>query len=107
LIERRKPVAVRVTPEFLRQLFDELLIFEKVRDGYFGSRLYWQSKSTPRHLPSGSSSQIWEYITLRGTMFARVHQYRDPQNRPLGLPDPKYLLLDEVALFVSASPIIS
>ena len=95
-----KPVAVRVTSALLRRLFDELLIFDKVSEGLFSSRLSWQSSRTPLHLPQGSMSQIHEYVSSRGTMFARVHQYRDPTNQPVGRPDPKYLLLDEVAFFV-------
>ena len=88
------------TADLLRRLFDELLIFDKVREGLFSSRLYWQSKSTPTHLAAGSSSQIHEYITARGNVFARVHQYIDPNNHPVGRPDPKYLRIDDVSLSI-------
>ncbi|MCH8062634.1 MAG: hypothetical protein IH861_09035 [Chloroflexi bacterium] len=94
------PVGVKVTPDLLRRLFDELLIFDKVHEGLFTTRLFWQSKSTPTHLDAGSSSQIHEYITSRGNVFARVHQYIDPNNRPIGRADPKNLRIDDVSLFV-------
>ena len=93
-------VGVKVTPDLLRRLFDELLIFDKVLEGLFSSRLFWQSKNAPTHLAAGSSSQIHEYISPRGNVFARVHQYIDPNNRPIGRPDPKNLRIDDVSLSV-------
>ena len=92
-----KPISVKVTPQFLRFLFDQLLIFEKVSDGIFASRLFWQSRDTPNHLSTGSSSQIHEYLSSNGNRFAKVHQYIDSNNHPIGRPDPKYFLLDDVA----------
>ena len=95
-----KPVPVHVSANLLRRLFDDMEIFEKVSSNLFTSRLYWQSKSTPTHLPRGSSSQIWEYLNPEGRVFARVHLYRDPQDRPIGRPDPKYLRINQVALYI-------
>ena len=94
-----KPVPVEVTAQLLRRLFDAMDIFDKVNRGFFTARLYWQSKDTPSHLPGGSTSQIWEYLTSSGLIFARVHIYRDPYGNEIGRPDPKYFRIEQVALF--------
>ncbi|MBI2872904.1 MAG: hypothetical protein HYY00_06950 [Chloroflexi bacterium] len=84
----------------MRQLFDAMQIFDKVREGYFSARLFWQSKGTPSHLERGSASQMWEYVSPRGIVFARVHEYRDSRGNIIGRPDPKYFRIDQVTLFV-------
>ena len=100
MIPSVKPVPVQVSASLLRRLFDAMEIFDKVDSSFFSSRLYWQSKSTPTHLANGSASQIWEYLNTEGRVFARVHLYRDPQDRPIGRPDPKYLRINQVALYI-------
>ena len=100
MIPSIKPVPVQVSASLLRRLFDAMGIFDKVSSSFFSSRLYWQSKNTPAHLPRGSSSQILEYLNPEGRVFARVHLYRDPQDRPIGRPDPKYLRINQVALYI-------
>ena len=94
-----KPISVKVTSQFLRFSFDELLIFDKLSDGIFSSTLSWQGVNAPNHLSTGSKSQIHEYFSSNGNRFAKVHQYSDPNNRPIGRPDPKYFLLDDVAFY--------
>ena len=96
----QKPVKVKVSSELLRRLFDELLIFDKVREGHFRERLRWHSRNSPDHLEPGSSSRTYEYISSRGNRFAIVHQYSDPTDRRIGRPDPKYFLIDDVSFFV-------
>ena len=98
-----KPVPVQVSASLLRRLFDAMGIFDKVSSSFFTSRLYWQSKNTPTHLASGSASQIWEYLNAEGRVFARVHLYRDPLDLPIGRPDPKYLRINQVALYIGAA----
>ena len=92
-----------MSPQILRQLFNALAIAEKARDGYFTTRLIWQGRRIPQHLALGSISQMWEYVNREGRPFAKAHQYRDPSNRPIGLPDPKYLRIDDVILFAHAT----
>ncbi len=97
------PVPVAVTPELLRRLFDAMQIFEKLHDGFFTARLFWQSNNSPAHLSVGSVSQMWEYLTSDGVVFARLHQYRNRSGESIGRPDPKYLRLNQVALYTTAS----
>ena len=94
-----RPIPVGVPKELLRRLFDAMDMFAKVDAGLFSAKLYWQGKTAPSHLPLGSSSQIWEYVNREGRMFARVHCYRDATGGLIGRPDPKYLRINEVALY--------
>ncbi|MBI3953139.1 MAG: hypothetical protein HY330_01350 [Chloroflexi bacterium] len=91
---------VRVTKELLRALFRELQLLEKLEKGFISARVYWQGKHFVGHLPAGATSLIVEYVWLDGKPFALVHEYRDLAGRRVGLPDPKYLRISEVSLFV-------
>ena len=78
-----KPIPVAIDADSLRRLFDAMQIFEKVTDGFFTARVFWQSRNTPRHLALGSVSQMWEYLNSEGRIFARAHQYQDSSGQPV------------------------
>jgi hypothetical protein len=90
----------RVTTEELRQLFNSLCFWERVRSG----ELYAQIKTEghPSPLKSGQPlctlSQMVAYFDANNQEVARVHQYKRPDGSlgASGRPDPKRLLVDGI-----------
>lgn len=93
-----------VSQEFLRAFFDDLQIQDSIQQGILLLQLYWQGESPPIHLPSGSSSQVWEYRFPDGQRFALVHQYTNLRGEPIGKPDPKYISFGRFNFYIGEDP---
>jgi hypothetical protein len=98
------PVRAPVSQEFLRTLFKELAIWEKVGKGRLLVHVYWEGRTQPKHLPAGSLSQLLDYVTPEGVLLARVHQYKGPNGKVIGMPDPKYFRMGEIEFYIGEDP---
>jgi len=91
-----------VSPERLRNEFNARGFYQRMRSGELRRRVHNPTihlkgrLARARHEPRCTHSQIVSYYDLDGVKVAVVHQYRrrDGSLGASGLPDPKWLRID-------------
>jgi len=95
------------TPTIIRQLFNNGRFFEKVKSGEFTTKMKRNSHpaNPPGNMPVCTRSQTLCYCKPNGQVVAIVHQYLQPDGTvgASGLPDPKYLVLEDRILYLKQS----
>ncbi len=88
-----------VTPQIIRQIFNEKRIHEKVLTGKYTAKLMRNNhpNPTPPGEPYCTRSQILYYYGQDTKLVAVVHQYMRPDGSlgGSGKPDPKHLYLPD------------
>lgn len=88
-----------VTPQIIRQIFNDSQFYEKSLSGEISSKLKRNSHPdpTPKGEPYCTHSQIVYYYEHSGKPLAIVHQYLRPDGTlgASGRPDPKRLYLGD------------
>ena len=95
-----KPPIKRVSPNELRQMFNDGKYWEQVKQGILRAELKANNHpSSPRaRVPFCTRSQYLAYINKNGKKVAGVHQYLRPDGKPgaSGRPDPKELFINGI-----------
>jgi hypothetical protein len=97
----------RIDEVEMRRLFNEARILERVAAGELIEMCVKDTEVSLTFEPTGTRSQTVHYVQAKGMIkVASVHQYKRPDGSlgASGLPDPKYLVIDNVIYLLASNP---
>jgi hypothetical protein len=98
------PQRKKVTPEELRQMFNDTTIPSQIKSGELRQKLKSQGHPSPPRagLPYCTYSQILSFWDSKGKLVAICHQYKRPDGTigGSGKPDPKMIMIQGTIYYV-------